>query len=65
MTLGIHAARRTQVPQMGREDAFDWTATLSHSLFKSAEAREGIGAFKERRDASWVPEERKVGTGRA
>ena len=50
---------------MSREDAFEWTAPLSLGLFKSSEAREGITAFKERRDASWVPDDRKVGTGRA
>jgi len=53
-----------KVPMMGREEAFDWTAPLSAAMFKSEEAREGIGAFKERRDAAWVPADRKVGTGR-
>ena len=54
-----------RVPQMGRDEAFDWTAPLSLSLFKSDEAREGITAFKERRDAAWVPDARRSGTGRA
>ena len=45
-----------KVPQMGRDEAFDWTAPLSQQLFKSGEAREGITAFKERRPAAWVPE---------
>ena len=54
-----------RVPNMGREEAFDWAAPLSQRLFKSEEAREGIGAFKERRDAAWVPESRATGTGRA
>ena len=54
-----------RVPQMTRDDAFDWTAPLSLSLFKSDEAKEGIGAFRERRDAAWVPDNRRVGTGRA
>ena len=45
----------SKVPQMTREDAWEWTAELSQSLFQSTEAREGIGAFRERRDASWVP----------
>jgi methylglutaconyl-CoA hydratase len=54
-----------KVPQMGRDEAFDWTAPLSLSLFKAAEAREGIGAFRDRRDAEWVPESRRQGTGRA
>ena len=55
----------SRVPQMSRDDAFDWTAPLSLSLFKSDEAKEGIGAFRERRDAAWVPEARRTGTGRA
>lgn len=54
-----------RVPQMSRDDAFDWTAPLSLKLFKSDEAKEGIGAFRERRDAAWVPEGRRSGTGRA
>ena len=47
----------SKVPQMNREDAWEWTAELSQSLFQSTEAQEGIGAFRERRDASWVPRE--------
>ena len=54
-----------RVPQMSRAEAFDWTAPLSQQLFRSDEAHEGIGAFRERRDAAWVPEDRRVGTGRA
>jgi methylglutaconyl-CoA hydratase len=54
-----------RVPQMDRAAAFDWTAPLSLQLFKSDEAKEGIGAFRERRDAEWVPEGRRKGTGRA
>ncbi|HJM20693.1 MAG TPA: enoyl-CoA hydratase-related protein [Acidimicrobiales bacterium] len=45
----------SKVPQMTREDAWEWTAELSQSLFQSTEAEEGITAFRERRDASWVP----------
>ena len=44
-----------RVPQMPRDQAWEWTAELSQSLFQSDEATEGIGAFRERRDASWVP----------
>ena len=40
-------------------------APLSQRLFRSDEAREGIAAFKERRDAAWVPDEHRTGTGRA
>jgi methylglutaconyl-CoA hydratase len=54
-----------RVPQMSREAAFEWTAPLSQKLFHSDEAKEGITAFKERRDAAWVPESRRSGTGRA
>ena len=54
-----------QVPSMPRLEAFDWTGPLSMKLFKSDEAREGIGAFRERRDAAWVPASRTTGTGRA
>ena len=54
-----------KVPQMARSDAFDFTAPLSAALFRSDEAKEGISAFKERRDAAWVPEEHRVGSGRA
>ena len=45
----------TQVPQMERSQAWEWTTELSQSLFRSDEAAEGIAAFRERRDASWVP----------
>lgn len=54
-----------RVPQMARDDAFEWTAPLSIELFRSDDAKEGIGAFRERRDAAWVPEGRRQGTGRA
>jgi methylglutaconyl-CoA hydratase len=45
----------SKVPQMNRSDAWAWTAELSQSLFQSPEAGEGISAFRERRDADWVP----------
>lgn len=44
-----------RVPLMDRRTAFDWTSTRSRELFESAEAREGIAAFRERRDAPWIP----------
>ena len=47
----------SKVPQMQRAEAWEWTAELSQSLFQSEEAAEGIGAFRERRDASWVPKD--------
>lgn len=45
-----------RVPDMDRDEAFAWTSELSQALFRSDEAAEGIGAFRERRDASWVPQ---------
>ena len=47
----------TRVPQMQRAEAWQWTAELSQRLFQGPEAAEGIAAFRERRDASWVPPE--------
>jgi methylglutaconyl-CoA hydratase len=44
-----------RVPQMSRDDAFAWTGEVSPTLFASPEGTEGIAAFRERRDASWVP----------
>ncbi|MDE0318888.1 MAG: enoyl-CoA hydratase-related protein [Acidimicrobiaceae bacterium] len=46
----------TKVPSMPRDAAWEWTAELSQRLFQSEEAAEGIAAFRERRDASWVPQ---------
>jgi methylglutaconyl-CoA hydratase len=36
-------------------EAFRWTAKLSGELFVSAEAAEGMAAFAEKRQPSWVP----------
>ena len=44
-----------RVPDMDRADAFEWTAAKSKALFQSDEAAAGIVAFRERRDAPWVP----------
>lgn len=44
-----------RVPAMDRADAFEWTAATSQALFQSDEAAAGIAAFRERRDAPWVP----------
>lgn len=44
-----------RVPALPREDAFAVTSELSGSLFGSAEAREGMTAFFERRRPSWAP----------
>ncbi len=45
----------TRVPQMLRHEAWEWTTETSQRLFREEEATEGIAAFRERRDASWVP----------
>jgi methylglutaconyl-CoA hydratase len=44
-----------EVPAMTRADAFRWTTELSDSLFASAEAAEGMAAFREKRPPSWQP----------
>ena len=45
----------SKVPQMKRSYAWEWTAELSQSLFQSPDAEEAISAFRDRRDADWVP----------
>ncbi len=45
----------TRVPSMDRAAAFEWTGATSQALFQSEEAAAGIAAFRERRDAPWVP----------
>jgi len=42
------------VPSMSDDEAFEWTTRLSAELFSSPEAHEGMTAFLEKRDASWV-----------
>lgn len=44
-----------RVPVLSLDDGFDWTAQLSAELFGSAEAREGMTAFVERRPPDWAP----------
>ena len=44
-----------RIPGMDRDEAFAWAAELSAGLFTSAEAREGMTAFLEKRPAPWVP----------
>lgn len=44
-----------RVPGMTRSAAFEWAAELSASLFASAEAAEGMAAFREKRAAAWAP----------
>ncbi|MEM9135247.1 MAG: enoyl-CoA hydratase-related protein [Actinomycetota bacterium] len=45
-----------RVPVMAQEEAFAWTAARSQALFTGPEAAEGIAAFRDRRDPSWVPD---------
>lgn len=53
----IAASKRllAQVPSMPVEEAFAWTQHLSAELFRSDEARDGMGAYLEKRPAPWVP----------
>lgn len=44
-----------RVPEMGEEEAFVWTRSLSDVLFRSDEAAEGMQAFLEKRPPAWVP----------
>ena len=57
---GPEAVARTKellrrVPAMTREESFAWTAEVSAGLFTSAEAREGMTAFIEKRKPEWAP----------
>lgn len=57
---GPEALRNTKellrrVPVLSREDAFMWTSEMSAGLFTSAEAREGMTAFLEKRKPEWAP----------
>ena len=53
----LAAAKRLvfTIPGMERSAAFDRTTELSQTLFASAEAAEGMAAFREKRLPSWVP----------
>ena len=44
------------VPYMQVDEAFAWTGRLSAELFGSDEAKEGMGAYLNKRSASWVPQ---------
>lgn len=44
----------TTVPGMPVDEAFAWTAELSAGLFREPEAAEGMAAFLEKRQPSWV-----------
>lgn len=53
----IAASKRllAEVPGMAVDEAFAWTQQLSAELFRSDEARAGMGAYLEKRPAPWVP----------
>ncbi len=46
-----------EVPAMAVDDAFAWTQQLSADLFRSDEARAGMGAYLEKRRPPWAPPE--------
>ncbi len=56
----LAAAKRLvfEVPPLDRRAAFERTTALSADLFASAEAAEGIAAFREKRQPAWVPTDR-------
>ena len=53
----LAAAKRLvyTIPGMDREAAFTRTTEVSEALFASAEAAEGMAAFREKRLPSWAP----------
>jgi len=52
---GLAAAKEllARVPHLGTEEAFEWTSQVSAQLFTTAEAREGMTAFLEKRPPSF------------
>lgn len=44
------------VARLEPAEAFEWLAKLSEQRFASAEGREGMAAFAEKRDAAWIPD---------
>lgn len=45
-----------KIPDMKTDEAFEWTAEFSASLFGTDEAKEGMSAYLEKRPASWIPQ---------
>ena len=43
-----------QVSALSREEGFALTTEWSGRMFRSEEGAEGMAAFREKRDASWV-----------
>lgn len=56
MALGAAKRLVNEIPRMTQEEAFAWASKFSAELFASDEAAEGMEAFLQRRNASWVPE---------
>jgi methylglutaconyl-CoA hydratase len=54
LALGFAKRLVYEVPRMKESDAFQWTSALSNDLFKSDEAREGMAAFLQKREAAWA-----------
>jgi len=56
--MALAAAKQliNEIPRMTPTEAFKWATEFSADLFASEEAAEGMAAFLERRDASWIPE---------
>jgi len=52
--LAVAKQLTTSIGSMAEEEAFAWATRTSAELFQSAEAREGISAYLEKRPASWV-----------
>lgn len=52
----LAAAKRlvNEVPAMDTTTAFEWTTAYSAALFETDEAAEGMRAFLDKRDATWV-----------
>jgi methylglutaconyl-CoA hydratase len=46
-----------QVPNLSREAGFELTAPWSARMFASEEAQEGMAAFREKRNASWIADD--------
>jgi methylglutaconyl-CoA hydratase len=52
--LGFAKRLVHEVPSMTTKEAFQWTSALSGELFAGDEAREGMGAFLQKRDPAWA-----------
>ncbi len=52
--LGIAKRLVYEVPQMDPKEAFPWATRLVGELFRSDEAKEGMGAFLGRREPAWA-----------